>query len=100
MNHSILMPPEPPQKKWGFQIFAGKDQQSQVDSSKEHSVVMMPSRQDKQRAARSMEPPRETKDVVSAHKFLKNPPQDDSLLLKGEPYAENFLKELPANPVE
>ena len=61
---------------------------------------MMPSRQDKQRAARSMEPPRETKDVVSAHKFLKNPPQDDSLLLKGEPYAENFLKELPANPVE
>ena len=78
----------PPQKKWGFQIFTGKDQ---VDSS------MMPSRQ---RAARSVEPTRDTKDVDSAHKFLKNPPQDDSLFLKGEPYAENFLRDPPGNLAE
>jgi hypothetical protein len=94
LNHSILMPPEPPQKKWGFQIFTGKDH---LDSSKELSVVMMPSRQ---RAARSVEPTRDTKDVDSAHKFLKNPPQDDSLFLKGEPYAENFLREPPGNVAE
>lgn len=100
LNHSILMPPEPPQKKWGFQIFTGKDQQSQVDSSKELSVVMMPSRQDRQRAARSVEPTRGTKDVDSAHKVLKNPPQDDSLFLKGEPYAENFLRDPPGNLAE
>ena len=91
------MPPEPPHKKWGFQIFTGKDQQSQVDSSKELSVVMMPSRQ---RAARSVEPTRDTKDVDSAHKFLKNPPQDDSLFLKGEPYAENFLRDPPGSLAE
>ncbi len=100
LNHSIVGPNEPPAKKYGFQIFTGKDQSANESNniSKETSLIIwQPSKKSepKPQEQHSLENSLCLKGVPHAEKFLREPNVEDSLILKGEPYAERFLQRPP-----